>query len=548
VVVWTGVLFAILGKYIFIDSHGKDEINCDTVILGGGIAGLYSSYRLNGTDTCVFESSDYLGGRIKDEEIDYEGNTRYVGVGGLRVDDEHHVVKYLAYELGIELDWRAYMAQRVNTRGLWTEFADDTLPAYPTVNQTWTLATMYDYFFAQASDPDGDLIRVATTMESFLGDLFAPEGHKFLVDNTRFRSDFTATDIRSYIQFLQLDIAESSDIEGYPVHGMSSFARGMYEGARDSGVRFFLNEKVQSVDGHTGKYRIETANRIVHSKRVVVALDPTGLRGIGGNIGHSLRNLEPVHDVKPMPVTIVGQRFASRWWDYAFGQGVDGLNKSDVRRIWTTDKCINYVEIAMTENQTTAEKDNFHTARTVYADGSECNEYWRSLYQGDNTLNLLHKDIKSSLRYVFRLQDDADLSLYQDEAHENNTFYQPWPNAWHFQHPNATLDLYEVEEWAKRPLGADEDVVLANEAWSPYRTWIRGSIHSAIHAINEISDLNITIPADSPPSWPARGDIGKPIPYFGEDGGRMLKDNMIEKPGRALVRDIHDYIVRGGRH
>ena len=81
------------------------------------------------------------------------------------------------------------MAQRCNTRGIWKEFADDTISAYPTLNQSLTLDLMYAKFMEDTS-------HYATTMESHLSELFTPEGQQFLVANTRFRSDFTATDVR----------------------------------------------------------------------------------------------------------------------------------------------------------------------------------------------------------------------------------------------------------------------------------------------------------------------------------------------------------------
>ena len=555
VALYTGVTMAVLtakglttGSHIPCDAPvtptvEKTTLFCDVAILGGGIAGLYAAYKLNTPSTCVFEAHSYWGGRIKDETFKVDGQTRYVGVGGLRVDNAHHAIKYLAYDLGIELNWLPYMSQRCNTRGVWVENGDDTIGAYPTFNQSETLDHMYDYFLSHSDDR-----HYATTMESHLEDLFEPEGRQFMVSNTRFRSDFTATDIRSYVQFLKLDIAESSDIEGYPFDGMSAFARNMLNAARASGVRFSSGDSVLKLDDRTEsvlkdqRYVVETDRHLVYAKKVVVAMDPSGIRLLKGTLADRLNDLDPVKQAMAMPVSVVAQRFDKPWWNNAFNKTNTTKYPSDVRRVWTTDKCINYVEVAMNDEGRPG-GDNLHTARTVYADGY-CNQYWDSLHSGDASLTLMNKDIKHSLMYTFQLKNYDDLALYLDEERQNNTFYQWWPNAWHFQHPNATLDIYQIEEWAKRPLGIDEDVVMANEAWSPYRTWIRGSVHSAIYAVNEISDLDIQIETNSPDSWPARGDTDKPIPPIDPKPTRKLT----EKAEHPPMHKISSYLKRGGRH
>jgi len=216
----------------------------------------------------------------------------------------------------------------------------------------------------------------------------------------------------------------------------------------------------------------------VKANKLIIAMDPSGMSNVRGNIAEQLKSMKSFQDAKPIPVSIVTQRFPMRWWTEAFN--------GDVRRAWTTDNCVNFVEIPIHPH---AEDTN--VIRSVFADGY-CAKYWKTMYDADPSLGLIKEELKRSVSELFNMSvPDA-----------TETHYHYWPNGWYFQHPGAEKDMYELEEWAKRPM-PNEDIALANEAWSPYRAWIKGPITSAIQALNEQHGAHIQIPTSSPSGWPS---------------------------------------------
>ena len=79
----------------------------DIVIIGGGIAGLYSAYKLskdNDHSILILERNDYLGGRIKTIKKNIDGEEIQFDVGASRLNENHTLVKKLIDELDLSED------------------------------------------------------------------------------------------------------------------------------------------------------------------------------------------------------------------------------------------------------------------------------------------------------------------------------------------------------------------------------------------------------------------------------------------------------------
>jgi len=152
-----------------------------------------------------------------------------------------------------------------------------------------------------------------------------------------------------------------------------------------------------------------------------------------------------------VPVAVVVQRYATRWWEQALGGGIS--------RAWTTDNCLNFVEIPLD-----AYTEATNTIRVVYADGP-CAEYWADVHRGDPSNAAMAREIRASLSYLF--QTDVP------EAAE--TVYQHWPNAWHFQYPRAQRGLLQLEEWATRPLPGEDVALVPTPTEPPFISSTRAS-------------------------------------------------------------------------
>jgi len=470
------------------------SMKCDIAVLGGGIGGLYSAFRLAEAEkgsVCLFEKADYFGGRLKGVQSEADPEKRWIDMGGCRLDDLHHDEKALAHELNISIQWRFYDKMITNTRGIFAPNSSATRPVFPALTTSMDEDAMYEKIMGEInwdSPREGKLpaeIEQYTAMEDYVRGMLGPEGLNFLKENFRFRDDFTNHDIKSYLQFLHMVFAEDSwpSVTGYPIGGMGIFGRTLAERAKAAGATLSKGDAVLSIDGSKADgYCVQTERNTVAAKKLIINIDPFYFKHVKGELAEALQAEKSFQDAQPIPVFTVMQRYEHRWWEGAFhGQGA-----GEVKRFQTTDTCLNYIEIPHHTYQNDA-----NVLRTTYADG-HCAQYLRTLAESDPSGKLLADETKRSLEYLFNMSMPAALE----------TLHEYWPNAWYFQYPNAQRDLFEVETWAKKPL-AGEDVALVGEAWSPYKAWMKGATRSATLALNEHYDLNLEVRSESPSGWPA---------------------------------------------
>ncbi len=83
-------------------SGGREQIECDFVVCGAGLAGLVAARELvsAGADVIVLEAQDRVGGRTLTEDL---GDGAFVDHGGQWVSPGQHEIADLADELGVEL-------------------------------------------------------------------------------------------------------------------------------------------------------------------------------------------------------------------------------------------------------------------------------------------------------------------------------------------------------------------------------------------------------------------------------------------------------------
>jgi monoamine oxidase len=104
---WVSVLLLIsIWGLIAESSVAMNEIkSCDVAIIGGGMAGLTTAYKLSkqGISSCLFEAKEYAGGRTHTHYFTTD-RSQYYEEGGTIIDREHTNVISLAEELGVKLD------------------------------------------------------------------------------------------------------------------------------------------------------------------------------------------------------------------------------------------------------------------------------------------------------------------------------------------------------------------------------------------------------------------------------------------------------------
>jgi monoamine oxidase len=178
-------------------AHGGAPPNTRVVVVGAGLAGLTSAYRLQqaGLAAQIFEASGRIGGRCYTGRGDFADGQIYEH-GGELIDNNHIDIKHLAQELGLDLD-NLYTAETNGTeqlgyffgkpytyeqmtddlKGIWQQIHSDISAAsYPTLYNNYTTRgqeldrmTLYqwieNYVPGGHSSPLGQLLDVAYNIE-----------------------------------------------------------------------------------------------------------------------------------------------------------------------------------------------------------------------------------------------------------------------------------------------------------------------------------------------------------------------------------------------
>lgn len=447
-------------------------LDCEVVVVGGGVGGLHTAFRLAptlGDGVCLFEKEAQLGGRIKDvarDESDPESPR--VGVGARRVMEGQTILFSLAEELGITLETPAPAGDLVNARGSYAFAKEDLVGLYGLTPDASgdTETALYDEL---RFGPERDNIDDYPDFRSYGRAAIGAESWDFLHDMSRFRADFQAPlSARGYLDYFD----EEWDVccqPQYPVGGMSRFVVGMHDAAVAAGARVYTEEPVSAIrraDG--GGYEIVTEEYVVSAQKVVIAVPPSGLDWIQGDVVDEIRAQPEYRDLYGVKVVSITQ-----WWDSPWYQAVKTPDGSPVWRAWTTEHCLTFIEIPQEPYAAAA-----NVTRSVYNDDIACTAFWEEVAARGN--DAVEAEVKRGLEHLFANNGLTEPVSIPDPV---KTHVQIWPAGWYWLRAGATVTNAEVYAWAVDPLG--EDVSLVGEAYHPQRSgWSDAAYKSSIHLLN----------------------------------------------------------------
>ena len=444
---------------------------CDYAILGGGIAGVFTAYQLakaGKQNICVVEATSRLGGRLETFTL---GNSKKYDLGGVRVNNQHTVMKNLAAELNINFTSGYYVdkyeAQALGipsnvlmvSRGVRTDDKEILrAQGYPLASGA---VSGWDVLLdtGSAAFQNSPLQDTFSYTQSGLG---SAEEMSYFMSTFRFRGDFQAVDRKTYAEFA---LADSVDpLNFYPIGGMGEFVRKMSLAAQQTGrVTFFMSESVKSIDlspfstSSVKKYLIGTSLRFIHAKNVIINIPPQAFKQVTGQFGSALNASPALKQSKAVPVVTILLRFASRWWEQV----------SPARRIWTDSNCLQYLEIPLSP-----QGKETNAFRAAYADG-HCAKEWNDLYEMGGSA-LVQTTV---MNYLKELYPNTTIPTPVELV------YRLWNDAWYFEKPSATLSIDQKQQWALNPI-TGEKIVFVGEAFHLERTWSVGAVKSAIAALN----------------------------------------------------------------
>jgi glycine/D-amino acid oxidase-like deaminating enzyme len=480
------------------DDVSPRQVDCEVVVVGGGAGGLHTAFRLAATmgdRVCLVEKESRLGGRIYDVPMDAaDPNSPRFGTGARRVMEGQNVLFGLASELGLTLEKPAVEADLISARGLFGFAKDDLLPAYPHVapdndpmadQETW----LYDKL---RKGPGRAQAANYPEFRSYIRDIAGDEEYHFLRDMSRFRADFEyPLDARGYLEYLD----EEWDVcctASYPVGGMSAFIRGMEAKATGAGARFFLGEPVNEISRFDGRYRVRAAQHDFVADKVVIAVPPTGVDKMKGDVVEAIRRQAQYQAIIAVKVVTVTQWWPEAWWENVVNPGQAADNH--VWRAWTTEHCLNFIEIPL-EAYGKSQK----ATRSVYDDDANCVAFWEEIaHRGSDQVEA---EIERGLKYLFN-NNGISMPVNVTIPRPKKTHVQVWPDAWHWLRAGSSITNAQLADWAVEPL-AGENVALVGEAYNVQRSgWSDGAYKSSIKLL--AAKYGVQVPMASALSRPAR--------------------------------------------
>lgn len=452
-------------------------ISTDVAILGGGVAGLHTAYRLSQSTrltVVVVEGRDRLGGRIHDVALNPSRPDLVFGTGAMRVMETQDYVFGLGDELGITFQAGPWQDDLISARGTFANSSDDTrAAAYPLVDEGE--GALYDTLrfgplrAQAASFPD---------FRSYVRAAVGTQGYHFLTDVFRFRADFMEDlDARGYLDYLD----EEWDVcctPYYPVGGMSQFVQRMADRARQAGVTIRLSDPVSQITRGPKPYRyvIRTAGATIKAKRLVIGIDAQAFAGVTGAVAEAITSAQQFRDLLGVKVVTVAQRWPSAWWSNLGSPG------QTLRRAWTTEHALNAIEIL--SHPYAAQQ---LITRSVYDDDPRTVGFWENTAR--RGIQHVEAEIMRGLHYLF-----PDTTI----PSPLRTHVQVWPAGWYWLRGGSRFTNADIADWAVEPL-AGEPVSLVGEAYNPQRSgWSDGAYKSSIRTLNGQFSLNLPLVATRP--------------------------------------------------
>ncbi len=464
----------------FYADAAKQNINCDVLVIGGGPGGLHTAYQLSkrpNSNICLIEKENRLGGRLYDVALDPEHPDWRYGMGALRVMESQNYLRTLAQEIGVTLEYAPYRDDLNSARGFFAFGSDDiNNSAYPLLTKEFVNQTGHgteDAFYNKLRlGPERNHAQDFPDLRSYIRATLGTQAHQFLSDISRFRAEFeTPLDPRSYLDYLDEEIGACCNAY-YPVGGMSAFIRQMAKLAQNQGTQIYLSEPAQTISKHVGmfQYLVNTPHYSFSAKRLVIAADARSFHFIGGDIAARIQAKPQFQDIFGIKVVTVAQKWPFPWWLHS------GYNGKDVRRAWTTESCINALEIPINPY---AVQQN--VMRSVYDDDMRCTQFWENTYKRQG-LKSVEREIMRGLHYLFPKADIPE---------PTTTVVQIWPAGWYYLKAGTHFTNQQVAEWAKAPLEGEDVSLLGDSYYIKRSGWSEAAYKSSINTLNANYGFNI---------------------------------------------------------
>ena len=410
----------------------------DFIIVGGGIAGLYTAYLLlkknKKYNILLLEKNSNYGGRI----YTYRKNDIQLEFGAGRISNNHILMNKLIKDL--KLDKFKYTISNKIDHILLTPSNKPKKYKHLYKDELLDIPTLLKLVFKKSKKYTKQTL-IDITFQQLIKKVLSPDAYQFFIDAYEYKKDIFVCNAFDYIRLYKMDFTYNNSFFVLTC-GLDKVTTCLYEKLKNN-ITFKNNTKC-SVLEHNKNTNIFTINNKYNSKQVILALPKNAIDNIGYFKYKSPNKL--LQSVTPVPLTRVyavypKNKFTNKVWFH------------DMKKI-TTNKKIKYI-IPINENK--------GTIMISYTDGHLADE-WGKLNKNKKKLK---NKLKNDLNILF-----PNISIPEP----TEVFVAYWKNGAHFFKSSYSADV--VGKDILKPF-KNICLYICGETYSKHQAWAEGSLETS---------------------------------------------------------------------
>ncbi len=505
-------------------TNGCDNITyCDWIIQGSGPAGIYGAYRLGPHGVvCIIDDRDRIGGKVY-SYTSVVNDTFVTPTCAEQIRSSDVILRCWYQELGIQSFARpttgSYLEGFTRNRN-WTAAMcnDDTMPpANPATcdwgepsdrvapngdldpnafyqlpdlcpGQDWTECSFFNeldtLFFA--GTPTND-----ETITQYGNRVLGHEGYSYYRDASVnldiFDEDHSAKWVIDYLNYDFDNVSYNALF--LPVGGPHAALEAALTHILGNNTRLFLGARVLAIEDVSAidsvyTIQVNTTRGTFRGKRTIVSYPPYYIRDLKGDIGSAIATDRHITETDSTEDCTVNLFFSSKWWQPQRSQcltgycaTMDNFAAGPVERqgmTWTFTDTSETAEIAFQQYIPTPERDASNELR-VFPGSARCKQLNEVLKTNPVTGRT---QITDSIMQALRLRFEHNGTTVSDLV---DSWFEHEPAAYEGLSVGVTFDLFELNDYAKRPLPTVDLCIATTGVYTQHSGWQNGGIE-AVHA------------------------------------------------------------------
>tara|TARA_B100000963_G_scaffold348850_1_gene357051 strand:+ start:151 stop:1419 length:1269 start_codon:yes stop_codon:yes gene_type:complete len=419
-----------------------DYYNYDIIIVGGGVAGLYTAYRLQDNfRILLIEKNGYIGGRIHTNTLTYKGNKFRYECGAGRLPTNHLRVMNLIKELGLEKNL-VKLGNKKTFIPVDTEIKDLDLKFY-----------IKDFMEKSKSKSESYLRN--HTLDEYLLELYGEDVVNSLVNKFGYKGEFWVYSAYDALRAFKNDMNPDNQFMGMK-GGIDKIIDGMIDSLNEN-VTIIKKMFYNGYDNIDGKFIVSATNKKTKEvidficDKLILAL-PKNQIEIQPQL-QSLRMRKMIDSVTPVS-------FCRIYALYNKDPNTGKVWFDDLSKV-TTDNKIGYI-IPINKK--------IGLIMISYTDDIYADFWYASFKNGD-----IGRQLYNHLKEIF-----PDRHIPMRPA---ITRVHYWGSGGHFFTPGSNSE--KVIEDIRKPFKSKE-LYIVGEAYSSHQSWIEGALETSDMVINKI--------------------------------------------------------------